>query len=245
MTHFRLSQDITPVHYDVSFEPDIPKKCYSARLLITFKTKSESNSDHAELFAHKSLLIHSIKQNGNHLKYTRDESNSHLYIYGTNLNEVTGPVEILFDGSLDHFTMGWYYVNDECCSSQFESSMARYLMSCFDEPCVKSIFTICIKTLKHLTAYSNMPPASILTNEDGTKHTFTFHETPPMSCYLLSLVVGDFDMKKGYTKRHHLPVDVIAPRGQAELMDEPLQVCIYAVDWLKDFLQVDFPLPRL
>ena len=245
MTHFRLSQDIIPVHYDASFEPDIPLKVYSARLLITFKTKPDSKSDHAELFADKSLNIHSIKQNGNDLKYSRDESNSHLYIYGNNLNESAGPVEIIFKGSLDHFTMGWYYVNDECCSTQFESSMARYLMPCFDEPCVKSTFTISITTLKHLTAYSNMPAASILTNEDGTKHTYTFHQTPPMSCYLLALVVGDFDMKTGFTKRHHLPVDVIAPRGQSKLMDEPLQVGIYAVDWLEEFLQVDFPLPRL
>lgn len=245
MSHFRLSQDIVPVHYDVSFEPDIPKKVYSARLLITFKTKPDSKSDHAELFADKSLIIHSIKQNGADLKYTRDESNSQFYIYGNTLNESAGPVEILFDGSLDHFTLGWYYVNDECCSTQFESSMARYLMPCFDEPCVKSTFTISITTLKHLTAYSNMPAASILTNEDGSKHTFTFHETPPMSCYLLALVIGDFDVKTGFTKRHRLPVDVIAPRGQSELMDEPLQVGIYAVDWLEDFLQVDFPLPRL
>lgn len=242
MSNFRLSQDIIPSHYEVSFEPDIPAKIFSARQLITFISPSNAQTDHAELFAHKSLTIHSITQNGAELKYSRDEETSRFNIFGDNLT--SHPVEINFYGSLDHFTMGWYYVNDECCSSQFESSYARYLMPCFDEPCVKCTFSISITTLKHLTAYSNMPAQSILTNEDNTKRTFTFHQTPPMSCYLLALVVGDFDMKTGFTKRH-LPVDVIAPRGKAELMDEPLQIGIRSVEWLEDFLQVDFPLPRL
>ncbi|OHT00349.1 Clan MA, family M1, aminopeptidase N-like metallopeptidase [Tritrichomonas foetus] len=244
MSSFRLSQDIIPTHYDASFVPDIPKKVYSARLLITFKVQKES--DHAELFADPSIKIHSVKQNGSDLKYTHEKSRLHVFFGDIQKSDNSNlfPVEFLFDGSLDHFTMGWYYVNDECCSSQFESSSARLLMPCFDEPCVKSVFKISITAPKHLMALSNMPAMSIITSADGKTRDFTFHPTPPMSCYLLALVVGDFDMKTGFTKRG-LPVDVLAPKGKEELMDQPLEEGIYSIEWLEDFLQVNFPLPRL
>ena len=238
MSSFRLSQDIVPKHYDVSFVPDIPKKFYTGELYITFEERKKS--DHAELFADQSLKIKSVRQNGSDLKYTHD--GNRMNVFGDNLS--SAPVEILFDGSLDHFTMGWYYINDECCSSQFESSSARLLMPCFDEPCIKSTFKIAITTLKHLTALSNMPAASIITSPDGKTRKFTFHTTPPMSSYLLALVIGEFDMKTGFTKRG-LPVDVIASKGKEELMDMPLAEGIFAIDWLEDFLQVNFPLPRL
>ena len=238
MSSFRLSQDIVPIHYDASFEPTIPKKIYQGQVIITFEERK--SSDHAELFADSSIKIHSITQNGSDIKFTHEDNR--VNIYGSSLS--SSPVTILFDGSLDHFTMGWYYVNDQCCSSQFESSYARLLMPCFDEPCIKSTFHISITAPKPLIALSNMPAESIITDPSNTKRKFTFATTPKMSCYLLALIIGEFDIKTGYTKRG-LPVDVYAPAGKSEFMDVPLREGIYGIEWLENFLQVDFPLPRL
>ena len=75
-TKFRLSQDILPTDYDCHFVPDIPKKTFVGHSEVTFKVFKQNPV--AELHAHSSIDIKSIKQLGKALEFSREQEN--LYI---------------------------------------------------------------------------------------------------------------------------------------------------------------------
>ncbi|KAH0792945.1 puromycin-sensitive aminopeptidase [Histomonas meleagridis] len=237
MSNFRLSLDIIPLDYSLNLTPNIRAKTFAAVEIITFQQNKPT--EHAELFAHNSIKIKSIEQNNKPLKFTHE--NGRLTIYGNSLAE--SPVKIEYDGALQTNSMGWYYVNDECCSTQFEATHARECFPCFDEPTIKSTFQITINIPSHLMALSNMPVKSVFALENNIK-SYTFHQTPKMCTYLLALAVGDFDVLTGYTKRG-MPVEIYAVKGNSDLFEYPLAEAIQDIDWYEDFIGVKFPLPKL
>lgn len=236
MTDFRLAPTYTPESYSLVFTPDIPAKTFTCTEVIKFVKNGDG--DFADLFADPSIKIESVTQNDTPLKFTHENLRVHIYKGDSDLTEVV----IKFKGSLDQKSLGWYYINDRCCSSQLEATHARKMFVCFDEPSVKSTFDITVHVPKDLMALSNMPAKSIALNED--KRTYTFHRTPPMCTYLVALAVGEFDVLTGFTSRG-VPVDVYACSGKSDYLQFPLDEAVKVLDWYDDFFQVPFPLPRM
>ena len=76
--------------------------------------------------------------------------------------------------------------------TQFEANAARLAFPCFDEPEYKTEFTVEVITSKDYQVLSNMPPKTVHhhdTQEEDVK-TWHFETTPPMSTYLLAIVIG-------------------------------------------------------
>jgi puromycin-sensitive aminopeptidase len=225
-----------PSDYVLSLTPDIPAKTFSGTESLTFVKFGDS--EFADLFADNTIRISSVTQGYRSLRYTH-ESNR-LRIFGDSLTSAT--VVISYVGSLDQQSLGWYWINDRCCSTQFEATHARAAFPCFDEPSFKATFKISITVPSDLTALSNMPAEAIWT-EGAVKH-FDFHRTPPMCTYLLAFAVGDFEVVNGFTKRG-LPIDVFALPGKCDLMRYSLDEAIKATEWYEDFFKVNYALPRL
>ncbi|KAH0790622.1 puromycin-sensitive aminopeptidase isoform X2 [Histomonas meleagridis] len=233
---FRLSTKIIPTDYDLEITPDIAGKTFTASEVITFQQNEPS--PYAELFAESSIKIKTIEQNGKNLEYKHE--GGRLYIYGDSLS--SSPVKIIFDGEIQTNSVGFYYVDDECCSTQFEAIHARECFPCFDEPSIKSTFLLTLIVPKHLLALSNMPVKS--TTLIGDKKRYQFHRTPKICSYLLAFAVGAFDVLSGFTTRG-LPVDVYATSGKSDHLQFALDECIKFIDWYEDFIGVPFPLPRM
>lgn len=236
MSDLRLETNYVPTYYSLFIDPDIPKKTFICHEKINFQENTKS--DHLYLHAHSTLQIKSVTQSGKPLSYTH--SDNKILIKGESLS--SSSVDIEFEGSLDHPNIGFYYINDELASTQFESIFARNAFVCFDEPSVKTAFDISLRIPNHLSAFSNMPVES--KQQDGPKTIWKFQKSPKMCSYLLAFAVGSFEVVTGHTK-HNLPVDVIAVKGKRELMDYPLEEGIKAIEWYEDFTNVKFPLPRL
>jgi puromycin-sensitive aminopeptidase len=162
-----------------------------------------------------------------------------LTIHGHSL---TCPITIEFEGSLAHNCRGWYYIDDTCIASHCSATHAREIIPCFDEPGVRCSFKCTVTVPKALDAFFNMPIAST-TSHDNSK-TVYFHRTPPMSSYLLAIVVGLFDSLSGATSRG-LPVSVYGPVGRRDFLEFPLQESISCLEWYEDFFGIEFPLPGL
>lgn len=236
MSNFRLETNYIPTYYSLFIDPDIPHKTFICHEKVSFQENSKS--DHLYLHAHSTIRIKSITQSGHPLEFSHTDNK--VLIKGEQLH--SSMVEIEFEGSLDHPNVGFYYINDELASTQFESIFARNAFVCFDEPSIKTEYDITLRIPSHLQAFSNMPVES--KQNDGKKTIWKFQKSPKMCSYLLAFAVGDFEVLSGRTKRN-LPVDVIAPKGKRELMDYPLEEGIKAIEWYEDFTKVPFPLPRL
>ncbi|OHT11746.1 hypothetical protein TRFO_18726 [Tritrichomonas foetus] len=232
----RLPTDYVPTHYGIFIHPDIPGKTFSAQVTIYFKCNHESSQ--LELHCHNTLVITSVLQNGSPLTFRTDGEK--IVISGNNFDK--SPITICYYGTLNHKMNGLYYNDDYSCCSKFEPSDARKMFPCFDEPWAKATFSITVRALASLTALSNMPAESVV-NVDHDKITY-FQTSPPMSTYLVAIAVGRYSHITGSTKRG-LPIDIYLSAENAQYLQFPLKEAIKSVEYLEEYFDMEFDLPRL
>jgi len=130
-------------------------------------------------------------------------------------------------------------------STQFEFIDARKAFPCFDEPSFKSTFELTLIHDKHMnTTLSNMPIVSEDIDESLNWVTTKYSETVPMVTYLVAIAVSDFVCKG--SNIDNIDVGVCASPVQSYKLDyalEKTQTCIH--HFAKDYLQVDYPLPKV
>ena len=74
-------------------------------------------------------------------------------------------------------------------------------MPCFDEPCYKAVFSFQLEldkyfvdAFKQLKCVSNGSLIHVELNQDTNKYIFSYSDTPLMSCYLFTFVIGNYDL---------------------------------------------------
>jgi aminopeptidase 2 len=132
-------------------------------------------------------------------------------------------------------------------TTQMEPTDARRAFPCFDEPALKSKFTITLIADKNLTCLSNMDVVDEK-DVDGKygkgKKAVTFRETPLMSTYLLAFIVGELNVIETNTFR--LPVRVYAPPDQdIEHGRFSLELAAKTLEFYEKTFDSEFPLPKM
>jgi len=127
--------------------------------------------------------------------------------------------------------------------TQFESTDARRAFPCWDEPAVKSKFTVQITAKSLYTILSNMPEVKRTENDDGTV-TVLFDQSPTMSSYLVAWVVGEYEYVESATKRG-LPVRTYTPIGKKEQGNLSIDYAAKCIDWYEEYFKINYPLPKL
>ena len=102
---FRLCKDYFPTHYDIFIKTDIKSKLVEGKIGITFKENNKS--DFSDLFAHNTLSIKNVTQNGDKLSFTHNDNR--FRVFGENIS--SAPIFIEYTGTLDHSSTGFYYIN--------------------------------------------------------------------------------------------------------------------------------------
>jgi aminopeptidase 2 len=132
-------------------------------------------------------------------------------------------------------------------TTQMEPTDARRAFPCFDEPALKSKFTITLIADKGLTCLSNMDVVSEK-EVDGkygkNKNAVTFRETPLMSTYLLAFIVGELNVIE--THNFRVPVRVFAPPNQdIEHGRFSLELAAKTLEFYEKTFDSKFPLPKM
>ncbi|GHB60034.1 aminopeptidase N [Flexivirga endophytica] len=108
--------------------------------------------------------------------------------------------------------------------THFEPTDARRAFACFEQPDLKTRFTLAVTAPAGSSVFANQSPAS--DEADGDRHTVTFAPTLPLSSYLTALAVGPFhsvsdvwraDRPDGSTLE--VPLGVICRKSMAEHLD--------------------------
>lgn len=76
-------------------------------------------------------------------------------------------------------------------ATYLQTTGARYLFPCWDEPKLKAEFTISVKHPKKYKALSNMPIQNVHNVENDMVWTY-FNTTPSISPYLIAIAIIDF-----------------------------------------------------
>uniref|UniRef100_A0A453KPA7 Aminopeptidase n=1 Tax=Aegilops tauschii subsp. strangulata TaxID=200361 RepID=A0A453KPA7_AEGTS len=126
--------------------------------------------------------------------------------------------------------------------TQFESVDARRCFPCWDEPAFKAKFKLTLEVPSELVALSNMPVGNA--TFAGPIKTVRYLESPPMSTYLVAIVVGLFEYVEGMTTKG-TRVRVYTQIGKSNQGKFALDVGVKSLNLYKDYFDTPFPLPKL
>ena len=126
-------------------------------------------------------------------------------------------------------------------ATQLEAIHARKLFPGFDEPAFRAVFEIAVRAPKGLAIVSNMPPAG--RTLDGAFAVQRFAPTPPMPTYLVSVVVGQFDVLQSTSAG--VPLRILTSEGKREQARHALRATRQIVPYYSQYFGVPYALPKL
>ena len=155
-----------------------------------------------------------------------------------------------YDGELNNKMCGFYRAKatldgkDEYMAvTQHEPTDCRRTMPCFDEPALKATFDVTLIVPSDYTALSNMPVKEEKA-VDGGKKAVKFNTTPPMSTYLLAMVVARLDFVEGKSAKG-VQYRVYTMPGVTKQGEFALDVGMKVLDFFSEYFQNPYPLPKM
>jgi aminopeptidase N len=131
--------------------------------------------------------------------------------------------------------------------TQFENSDARRLIPSWDEPGVKSVFSLTVDGPVDQMAVSNMPVKESVVLSGGKAgegyQRTQFADTPKMSSYLLFLALGDFERIHRMVGK--TDVGVVVRRGKTAQAQFALDAATQILPFYNDYFGTPYPLPKL
>lgn len=267
----RLPATLSPLHYDLRLKPDLAKFTFKGWMSVDLEVKADTT----EIICNASeLTIASFTTMVGGASTVADPAKDIKLDAEAETLTVTLPTALkagdkasitcVFAGILNDKMRGFYRSKypapngsgeDRFAAvTQFEATDARRCFPCWDEPAVKSSFTISIIAPNDRTVHSNMPEAKAsdpkmdeLSNAsaevtEGLK-LVNFDPTPVMSTYLVAMVVGEFEGVEGKTKDGIL-VRSFTPVGKTEQGKFALDASIRSLEFYTEFFDVKYPLPK-
>ena len=258
-TSIKLSNKISPEHYNLTLKPDLLSSTFSGKEIIKIKINKDT----------KNIVLHSKDIDIETVQYTSkeeeqfakkiiysQEKETATFIFKKIIKKGQGEISIIFNGIINNNLRGFYkskYILDGVekyiATTQFEATDARRAFPCFDEPAHKAIFEISLIVPENHTAISNTLPLSIKEHEAGYK-IVSFTKTPIMSTYLLAFIIGEFEYIEGYAKgvtpkQIETLVRVFTIPGKKHQAEFALNVAIKSLEFYNEYFDIPYPLPTL
>ena len=126
-------------------------------------------------------------------------------------------------------------------STQFESTDARRMFPCWDEPAFRASFELTVTVPAEWTAVSNMPIAH--REAQGRLAAIRFERSPSMPSYLVHLTAGDLAAVTGHSGPTRL--GVWAVRGQEKYGAVALANAVQILADYNDYFDYPYPLAKL
>ncbi|MHA2502986.1 MAG: M1 family metallopeptidase, partial [Candidatus Kariarchaeaceae archaeon] len=243
--------NIEPVHYKLSYEPNLETFIFQGRMEFDFTLLAPSSSIKLHALDITVRQLHR-SENGQmiELSHTTDLSNQLMTIEFD--RELSGNVKLIaeFTGEHNDKLAGWYRgkfrdvqgMEHYCVVSQFQANDARRAFPCVDIPGKKATFDIDFLVDKDLMAISNMP-IDRQEEENGKKRVY-FGRTPTMSTYLLFYGVGDFEAIEK-TSNGTLYRTIAHPPKAVNNGQFSLDFGVEVVEYMEEYFDFDYPLPKL
>ena len=241
--------DVTPINYQLTFEPDLKKFTFNGTGSINVDCKKPT----------KTITMHcaELKISSCQVKFGKNlvksifkitEKKEELQITLSEKIKGNAIIDLEFQGILNDRLLGFYrsqYIQNGktkyLATTQFEAADARRAFPCWDEPEAKATFEISIVADNKFTAISNMPIKS--KKKIGTKTIYNFMKTPIVSTYLIYLGVGEFEYltsKIGKTQ-----IRVVTTKGNKSKGKFSLELGKKLLTSYEKYFGIKYPLPKL
>ena len=243
----RLPPGITPVHYEISVEPDAAALTFTGRAVIDLEV--EDPADTITLNA-LSLDITSAVLDGRRRAVVTVDPQAQTATL--KFEQATRPgrhrLALDYRGKVETTAVGLFAVDYDTpagprrmLTTQFEVGDARRFAPMWDEPSAKATFALEVTIPKGQSAYSNMPVAA--TRVDGERQHVRFATSPRMSSYLLYLAVGELERISQSVAG--VDVGVVTRKGASSSGRFALEAAAEVLPWFNDYFGTPYPLPKL
>lgn len=243
-TDYRLAQHAQPRRYDLALAARLGDAAFSGQVTIQLDIQE----------SHDWLELHALDLQLRTAWITVDGQRRPGTITGDPIRQVatirfavplpTGPatLEIAFDGQISQGLEGLYLAQDgqeQLLCTQCQATAARAIFPCFDEPSFKARFAYQITTAPEAIVLTNSPLLDVQDAPDGGGRVWTFAPTPPMSSYLVGIVIGDIagtaeEVVQG------TPVRVWAMRGKEAMGVFAHRYTVRLLPWYEDYFAVPY-----
>ncbi|KAI9852169.1 MAG: Aminopeptidase 2 mitochondrial [Thelocarpon superellum] len=257
-----LPTNVTPVHYDLTLEPDLEKFTYDGSVAIDLKVNTDTtsialNTIDIEILSTKITAGSSLVTSSPKISYNEDTQTTTFAFDKSIPAGETAQLSISFKGILNDKMAGFYRSSYKdptngsekyIATTQMEPTDARRAFPSFDEPSLKATFGITLIADPRLTCLSNMDVAFETEHESktsgGKKKAVTFNRTPKMSTYLLAFIVGE--LKCIETSNFRVPVRVFAtPDKDIAHGKFSVELAAKTLAFYETTFDSKFPLPKM
>ena len=241
--------NVTPINYELVFEPDLKKFIFKGTESILINCKKSTNTIILNCAEVKIKSCH-VKVAGKIIKSTPkiNEKKEELEIRLGKKIKGNATINLEFEGILNDRLLGFYRSQYKqggkikyLATTQFEAADARRAFPCWDEPEAKATFDISIIADNKFTAISNMPVKS--KENLGGKTLYKFGKTPIVSTYLIYLGVGEFEYLTG--KVGKVQIRVVTTKGNKSKGKFSLELGKKLLTSYEKYFGIKFPLPKL
>ncbi|KAM0680453.1 hypothetical protein GINT2_001513 [Glugoides intestinalis] len=233
----RLPKTVIPEHYDLSI--NVKQDSFNGTVKIQLEAEIPVDSFY---FNSKDLELSELKVTENNVLINnrfQEEQEDFFKVYLD--KKVSGKFElsVKYSGKYSKSMAGFYkskYNENDLFSTHFESSDARRAFPCFDQPNLKSTFSITIEAPEGNIALSN---AEL---EKQVGNTYIFKKTPKMSTYIVAYVVGKLDYIEDTS---YIPIRVYAHPEEKQWGKFSLDVATRCLKFFGEYFETPYPLTKL
>ena len=237
----------TPVRYDISVTPDMEAATFTGETTITIE--SDRALPNVVMNALDIEVTRAIIDNQTVTAVVDNEAQTLTLTPRRPLRAGRHTIRIDYNGTIFDDAYGLFRVaydqdgqTRRALATQFEVGDARRFSPMWDQPNMRSVFSVAITAPSNLMPVGNMPVASATRLENGMTRT-RFQDTPSMASYLLFLGLGDFE--RITTDVDGVELGVIVRRGQTERAHYAMQAGVESLRYFEEYFGVEYPLPKL
>ena len=244
----RLPANVTPVHYDLTVEPDLVAAAFAGRETITVRLQAPA----------RAIVLNAAEIEFGTVRITAGGSTQAAVVTLAKAEDqatLTVPsmipagearIEIAYKGILNGDLRGLYLSkanNRRYAVTQLEATDARRMFPCFDEPAFKATFALTAVISAADRAISN---GIVIADTPGPRvgtHTVKFETTPKMSSYLVALAVGDFVCNEGSADA--IPIRICSTPDKKALTGFALESTEQIVRYYNRYYTIKYPFKKL
>ena len=252
----RLPRNAVPRRYELTFRPDLAAGRFTGSAAIDLElveASSEIVCNAAELDISSAALRRRAGDDATPLavRMLPEHERAVLSTDAAELAPGDYVLELDFGAELNDKLRGFYRSTFEgsdgelqsIATTQFESTYARKAFPCWDEPDRKAVFSIALEVDEGLATVSNSRELATTVLPGGKKRV-EFHDTIPMSTYLVCLTVGALETTEPVDVGG-VPLAVVTPIGKKHLAGFALEAASHALRWFSDYYGLPYPGDKL
>ncbi len=242
---YRLPEHVRPTRYDVHLDARPGRPEFHGRVRIAIRGRDPLHT--VELHA-RGLELRDVRATAGDatvegLVRAHPEQETVTIVLPTILPAGDAVLDIAFAGRVSAGLSGLYVARDgpeSCLATQCQSTDARAIFPCFDEPIFKARLAWTVTTDSGPTVLANGALESREESADGKSRTWRFAATPPIPVYLAALVIGEL-ASTPESRERGVPLRVWSVRGKEHLGAFAHSLTQKLLPWYEDYFATPYP----